>query len=241
MKYGTFNDNHEMADGEDAGFIDPDTLNFGLEPDSPVFTLIPGFEDISFDQIGLYTNEYRAALPTRGNFKLFLPNDAALISSGGPVDFVWESCRFADEYQLGIATDPDFNNIISTVNKEEMCYSYVVVTVEGLSTEETYYWRVKALTNSRSMNLASKTHAGPAYFILNGPCTPHLHLTFNSPATHELACENLSPFAGYQIEQSTNLLSTWESFTNFTAPVDGQFVIGGISNNPPEMFYRLVE
>ena len=166
LTYGTFHDNYEMADGEDAGFIDPATLNFGLEPDSPVFTLIPGFEGIPFDQIGLYTDAYRTELPSLGDFRLFLPENAAGVSNGNAIDFTWESCQFADEYQLEIATDSDFSNIIRSINKEDMCYSYAAVTVEDLPENDTYFWRVKAFTNARTMNLESKYNSGVPYHVL---------------------------------------------------------------------------
>ncbi len=240
LTYGTFSNNYEMAAGEDAGFIDPDTLNFGLETNSPLFSLIPGFQDIPFDQIGLYTNEYRAVFPSLGDFKLFLPADAAPID-GNPVEFAWESCPFADEYLLEIATDPDFAGVVFATNKEDMCYSFVSVTVAGLSASQPYYWRVKASTNSRSMNLAEKNQAGPAYYILNGTRYPDFRLTAETPASFGLEMENLSPFAGYQVEQSTNLLSAWKPLTNFIAPLAGQFSVGSISNNPPAMFFRLTK
>ncbi len=166
LDYGTFSDNYEMADGADAGFIDPGTLNFGLEPTSPVYSLIPGFQDIPFDQIGLYTDQYRTELPSLGDFKLFLPETAALVSNGSSIDFTWQSCQFADEYQLEIATDPEFSNIIRSINKEDMCYSYAVVTVDDLLDNDVYYWRVRAFTNSRSMNLDSKYNSGEPSFVL---------------------------------------------------------------------------
>ena len=167
LTYGTFHDNYEMADGEDAGFIDPSTLNFGLEPDSPVYTLIPDFNEIPFDQIGLYTDGIRTALPSLGDFVLLLPANADGVENGTSIDFVWQSCLFADEYQLEIATDPDFTDIIRSINKEDMCYSYAVVTVDDLPDNDKYYWRVKAFTNARSMNLESKYTGNAPYFVLN--------------------------------------------------------------------------
>jgi hypothetical protein len=48
---------------KDPGFVDLAGMDFGLTENSPVFTLIPDFERIPFDRIGLYKDEYRGELP----------------------------------------------------------------------------------------------------------------------------------------------------------------------------------
>ena len=48
----------------DPGFADPSRLNFSLKPDSPVFKALPGFRPIPFEKIGLFTDEFRASLPS---------------------------------------------------------------------------------------------------------------------------------------------------------------------------------
>ena len=237
--YGTFSNNYEMAAGTDAGFVDTNSLNFGLLPNSPVFSLIPGFQDIPFDQIGLYTNAYRPALPTLGTFRLFLPADSTAMAQAGPVEFVWESCPFADEYLLEIATDPDFNNVVVSTNKEDMCLSYAAVSINGLSPTTPYYWRVRAWTNARSMELAATGQNGLGFYMLNAQRPPHFYIGKAAPSGAELVFENLSPYTDYQVDQSTNLMSAWQSLTNFTAPVAGRFVVGPVSNLPPAAFYRL--
>jgi hypothetical protein len=50
---------------EDPGFEDAGSLNLRLKPDSVVYRMIPGFEPIPFEQIGLYTDEYRKVLPAK--------------------------------------------------------------------------------------------------------------------------------------------------------------------------------
>ncbi|HUF10629.1 MAG TPA: right-handed parallel beta-helix repeat-containing protein [Rhodothermales bacterium] len=44
---------------EDPGFIDRANDNFGLRDDSPVFEMIPGFERIPFERIGIHEDEYK--------------------------------------------------------------------------------------------------------------------------------------------------------------------------------------
>ncbi len=58
---GTVADNLETT--EDPGFVDAKHLNLALRDDSVVFHRIPGFQRIPFDQVGLYTDEYRPFLP----------------------------------------------------------------------------------------------------------------------------------------------------------------------------------
>ena len=46
------------------GFVDAANGNYALKPDAAVFKKIPGFEKIPFQKIGLFTDEFRRALPT---------------------------------------------------------------------------------------------------------------------------------------------------------------------------------
>jgi hypothetical protein len=48
----------------DPGFADYENLNFTLLPTSPIFTMLPGFEPIRFDSIGLEIDRWRAQIPS---------------------------------------------------------------------------------------------------------------------------------------------------------------------------------
>ncbi|MBO9608821.1 MAG: right-handed parallel beta-helix repeat-containing protein [Paenibacillaceae bacterium] len=56
-EFGTIGDN--WATSDDLKFVDESGENFALQPDSPVYSRIPGFEPIPFDKIGLRKDEYR--------------------------------------------------------------------------------------------------------------------------------------------------------------------------------------
>jgi hypothetical protein len=56
-----FQDN--WVTGKDPGFADAAAMNFQLKADSLVWTKVPGFQRISFERIGLYTDDDRKALP----------------------------------------------------------------------------------------------------------------------------------------------------------------------------------
>jgi hypothetical protein len=60
-QFGTVQDNWVCA--EDPGFVDLARLDLRLRPDAPVFTKIPGFQAIPFDQMGLIVDAHRSALP----------------------------------------------------------------------------------------------------------------------------------------------------------------------------------
>ena len=54
---------NNFVTAEDPGFVDADNMNFQLRDDSIVYTEIPGFQRIPFENIGLYKDEYRASWP----------------------------------------------------------------------------------------------------------------------------------------------------------------------------------
>ena len=44
---------------EDPGFVDIKNKNFNLKEGAKVFQMIPGFQPIPFDKMGLYKDDYR--------------------------------------------------------------------------------------------------------------------------------------------------------------------------------------
>lgn len=53
-----------MTYAADPGLMKETALNFALHRDAPQFKDLPGFREIPFGKIGLYTDEYRRRLPT---------------------------------------------------------------------------------------------------------------------------------------------------------------------------------
>lgn len=60
IEYGTIENNYETSDNP--GFTDLPNLNFQLKSDSIIWQKIGGFENINFDKMGLYLNEYRPSI-----------------------------------------------------------------------------------------------------------------------------------------------------------------------------------
>ncbi|MBZ5855536.1 right-handed parallel beta-helix repeat-containing protein [Flavihumibacter profundi] len=58
-EYATMKSEQNFVTKEDPGFVDFKNGNFMLKPDAKVFQMIPGFELVPFDKMGLYKDEYR--------------------------------------------------------------------------------------------------------------------------------------------------------------------------------------
>ncbi len=58
-KYATITSEQNFVTREDPGFVNFKNENFMLKPDAKVFQMIPGFEPIPFDKMGLYKDAYR--------------------------------------------------------------------------------------------------------------------------------------------------------------------------------------
>lgn len=57
--YATITSTQNFVTKEDPGFVDFKNGNFMLKPDAKVFEMIPGFEPVPFDKMGLYKDDYR--------------------------------------------------------------------------------------------------------------------------------------------------------------------------------------
>jgi hypothetical protein len=58
-QYAQMEGKNNFITKQDPGFIDMKNGNFNLKADSKVFKLIPGFQQIPFDKMGIYKDEYR--------------------------------------------------------------------------------------------------------------------------------------------------------------------------------------
>jgi hypothetical protein len=58
-KYAQMEGKNNWVTKEDPGFVDQAKKNFQLKKDAKVFSMIPGFEAVPFDKMGLYTDNFR--------------------------------------------------------------------------------------------------------------------------------------------------------------------------------------
>ena len=59
---GNWNVDKSLVTQEDPGFVDAAAKNFALRKDAAVFALIPDFEAIPFEKIGIFVDEYRTTI-----------------------------------------------------------------------------------------------------------------------------------------------------------------------------------
>lgn len=58
-------DSSNLVTDTDPGFVDLNAGNFNFKPDAPIFKLIPGFQPIPCDKIGLYASPLRPVVPQK--------------------------------------------------------------------------------------------------------------------------------------------------------------------------------
>ncbi len=100
-------------------------------------------ENFNMNNIGL-RNNYSIPENTAG-FDLIYPENNANIA-GNTTSLKWNRSPFADSYVYEVSSDSDFSNIVKSGTT-----SYNTVTIDNLEIGSEYYWRVKAVNNSRQL------------------------------------------------------------------------------------------
>jgi len=150
---------------------------------------------------------------------LLLPADSALVIKEIPVELSWNPKGYISGYDLQIATDPDFEELVA----DETYLTSALYTLEATEPLTTYYWRVKAM-NDAGESEWSETNT----FISS---EPYLHVI--APNGHEVIARGLEHF----IEWEGNLADTvsLELFLNheLVAVIDTV-----VSDFPERMYYK---
>lgn len=151
-QYGTINNNLTLSASDNPGFVDEANNNFALRSDSMIYQQLPNFQAIDFDNMGLKVDAYRSNLNSAfGDFTAVSPqnNDTDLNAAG--VELEWTPCEGADYYNVLVATDFDFTNIVFDENIETNKRS-----IGGLTPNTTYYWKVVASSNANCLSGVEK-------------------------------------------------------------------------------------
>ena len=142
--------NYEGDSRYNVGFANLDEYDFTLPADAPARDIIPGFENINLDNIGLVRKDGRwddDKLPKLEKTVAYLPaNGSTGTENHEKVMFKWLPQAMAHEYTLTVALDPEFKNIVHTgVTKHPQ--AEVVFDEPG----HTYYWKIDSKSLLKSI------------------------------------------------------------------------------------------
>lgn len=141
---GTITNNREYSSGTDIGLVNEANKDFNLRQDSVIYTDIPGFEPLKFDQMGLKLDSYRTDFSIQIDpFDLLTPVDQATDVNGLTDSFTWQMAEGANKYKVILASDASFTNII-----EEKIVDKNSVSFTSLNENTQYYWKVNAFVDS---------------------------------------------------------------------------------------------
>ena len=134
--------------------IKDNTVISGDDVDS--FVIPEKYQKI-IDEAGIYIDKDRKSLDKLGEFELLRPYNMSENVEASEVVFEWTPAENASRYLFTLATDKDFNNIIS--NKQVKSNS---VTINKLNYGKTrYYWKVEAIAKKTNAVISSgNTKAG---------------------------------------------------------------------------------
>lgn len=146
-------ENFETDDRAKVGFVDYENHNYMLEEDSPVYETIPDFENLDVSQSGIVRGNGRwENIPQLVKPSYIVPLDNSVGEEYHKnVEFMWTYQALANKYELIVAEDPEFQNI---VHRETTSYNSLKVELPEAGKQ--YYWKVKASTTLQSLDLESK-------------------------------------------------------------------------------------
>ncbi len=140
---------------DEAEFNNPENGDYTIKKDSDILNKLPEIGEINISEIGLTSDEDRLDID---KFKLIYPKNGQAEINNVSQLFMWDYADEADYFELTIAKDSGFNEV---VYKENTRYNYAVV--KGLESGNIkYYWKVTARNYSRQMP-AVKENMGAAY------------------------------------------------------------------------------
>ncbi|WP_083459062.1 right-handed parallel beta-helix repeat-containing protein [Jiangella muralis] len=195
----TFGDNY-VTDA-DPGFADPEAMNYALSPDSVVYDELPGFEPIPFDQIGLFTDEYRASTdPQLGAFGLLSPSHGSQnVDPLAPPDLTWQPSDNAESYRVQVSTSSDFSSLLVDEVVREPTFAFE----QTLAYDTVYHWRVRAESMSHSRAGARWNDGGNRAFrtrdVAAVPAPPVVSIDATSPDRTVLSWEPVAEATEYVV------------------------------------------
>jgi len=125
---------------------------------APVYKKLPSFHLIEFENIGL---DYEKVTHLDNTFHLKMPENGAILTADAEegIYFAWQQLAYADQYNVVISEDFDFNNIIVEKTVED---NYC--TINSLKRGHTYYWKVLSIQDASSVPREIECNTAEFYF-----------------------------------------------------------------------------
>lgn len=139
------------TDKDQAAMIIEDNVSLTAE-EAENYELPEIYTDV-MENAGIYIDEYREKTSELGSFNLLRPYNKQTEVEASEVYFEWEKADDAYGYQITIATDRDFKNIIT--NKIVTDNFISISKLNYFNTR--YYWKVKAIANDTNSMVGDKT------------------------------------------------------------------------------------
>lgn len=171
LVYSTVSDNTTVTGSDYSVFVDPDNQDYRLKADSTYAKDTRLTED-NFDMEKIGIQSEGNLLGTVSDFRQIYPyNNAVVAPQGGKLTLSWSVAIGATDYDVVVATDRNFENVVYTKNVRVN-----TVSISELP-EGTYYWKVIANNGSREFATSWQSQNSGNVFTL---------------ASHEYAVELLN-------------------------------------------------
>lgn len=132
-------------------FVDPQNYDYRIKKDSELLKTHQGLlsEDFDIDKIGIQWDEFggKERVTELKDFMLVYPQNGAGGIERTNIDFTWQQSIGADKYHFQLSDTPDFSNILV----DDYTYDNVYRVDELKEHNKTYYWRVTALNETRTL------------------------------------------------------------------------------------------
>lgn len=147
----TVNYNGKKVTARDAIFKDYENGNYNLREDSVIYSQIPDFEKLpDTNKIGVIVrDDLMKDIFKMGNmYSIYPPNDTQRPVFPGGIEFKWTEPTGASYYEIVIAKDAEYKDIIADQKVTANTYTY-----DGAFEPSTvYYWRVTAYSYAQSID-----------------------------------------------------------------------------------------
>ncbi len=123
-------------------FVDPEKFDYRIKDSSPLLQVLPDLpSESSFDlqNVGVPAEVANKLIDGASRFYLTVPANGATGINANKQTLVWQSAVMSDEYDVVIATDKEFKDIV-----EQVTVPYPYYTPSKLESNQTYYWTVTA-------------------------------------------------------------------------------------------------